>query len=93
MSLHYRTQLLRKYLVNSLSSVTLGKEVSANCISATSSLPSTFCRTLDKNFTECHLVPDKEKSLLRCKVVVTKPLPSIRENTRQRLSLVECLLD
>jgi hypothetical protein len=37
-----------------LPSVTLGKESSANCTSATTSLPSTFYRALDKDFVECH---------------------------------------
>jgi hypothetical protein len=51
-----------KHLAKSLPSVTLDKEVSVNCISATTSLPSTFCWALDKDFTECHLVLGKEKS-------------------------------
>jgi hypothetical protein len=40
---------------------TLGKESSANCKSATASLPSTFYRALSKIFTESHKVLDKEK--------------------------------
>jgi hypothetical protein len=44
-----------------LPSVTLGKEPSANCTSATVSLPSTFCRALGKDFAECHLELGKEK--------------------------------
>jgi hypothetical protein len=47
---------------NALPSVTLGKERSTNCTSATVSLPSTFCRALGKDFVECHLALGKEKS-------------------------------
>jgi hypothetical protein len=84
---HYRTQLLcqpRKHLANTLPSVTLGKERSANCTSATTSLPSTLCRALGKEFAECHLVLGKEKSSSRRQVTVTDPLPSVFFGTRQR---------
>jgi hypothetical protein len=67
-----------------LPSVTLGKERSANCTSATTSLPSTFCRALGKEFTECHLTLGKEKSPSRRKVTVTDPLPSVFFGSRQR---------
>jgi hypothetical protein len=56
-----------------LPSVTLSKERSANCTSATASLPSTFCRALGK-----------EKSSSRRQVTVTDPLPSASCDTRQR---------
>jgi hypothetical protein len=68
-----------------LPSVTLGKECSANCTSATASLPSTFCRALDKDFAECHLALGKEKSPSRRQLTVTDPLPSAYGDTRQRL--------
>jgi hypothetical protein len=42
-------------------SLPLGKEISANSTSATTSLPSTFYRALDKVFAECHSVLGKEK--------------------------------
>jgi hypothetical protein len=42
----------RKHSANTLPSVTLSKERSANCTSATASLPSTFCRALGKDFAE-----------------------------------------
>jgi hypothetical protein len=67
-----------------LPSVTLGKERSANCTSATASLPSTFCRALDKEFAECRLTLGKEKSPSRRQVTVTDPLPSVFFGTRQR---------
>jgi hypothetical protein len=67
-----------------LPSVTLGKERSANCTSATTSLTSTFCRALGKDFAECHLTLGKEKSLSRRQVTVTDPLPSVFFGTRQR---------
>jgi hypothetical protein len=51
----------RKHSANSLTSVTLGKEVSVKCTSATASLSSTFCRALGKVFVKCHRVLDKEK--------------------------------
>jgi hypothetical protein len=57
-----------------LPSVTLDKERSANCTSATASLPSTFCRALGK-----------EKSPSRRQVTVTDPLPSAYGDTRQSL--------
>jgi hypothetical protein len=68
-----------------LPSVTLDKERSANCTSATASLPSTFCRALGKVFAECHLALGKEKSPSRRQVTVTDPLPSAYDDTRQRL--------
>jgi hypothetical protein len=68
-----------------LPSVTLGKERSANCTSATASLSSTFCRALGKDFAECHLALGKEKSPSRRQVTVTDPLPSAFCDTRQRL--------
>jgi hypothetical protein len=67
-----------------LPSVTLDKERSANCTSATASLPSTFCRALGKEFAECHLTLGTEKSLSRRQVTVTDPLPSVFFGTRQR---------
>jgi hypothetical protein len=73
-----------KHSGKSLPSVTLGKERSANCTSATTSLPSTFCRALGKEFAECHLVLGKEKSSSRCQVTVTDPLSSVFLGTRQR---------
>jgi hypothetical protein len=76
---HYRTQLLCR-----VSRKTLGKERSANCTSATTSLPSTFCRALGKEFAECHLILGKEKSPSRRQVTVTDPLPSVFLGTRQR---------
>jgi hypothetical protein len=75
---HYRTQLLCRV------SQTLGKERSANWTSATASLPSTFCRALGKEFAECHLTLDKEKSPSRRQVTVTDPLPSVFFGNRQR---------
>jgi hypothetical protein len=51
-----------KHSVKALLSVTLGKESSANCTSAMTSLSSTFYRPLGKDFAECQLVLDKEKS-------------------------------
>jgi hypothetical protein len=69
---------------NALPSVTFGKERSANCTSATASLPNTFCRALDKYFAECHLALGKEKSPSRRQVTVTDPLPSAFCGTRQR---------
>jgi hypothetical protein len=82
-----------KTLKNSLPSVTLDKEVSMNCTSATSSFPSifccTFCRALSKYFVECQLVLGKEKLSSRRQVTVTKLLPSVRPNTRQRLPICQ----
>jgi hypothetical protein len=89
--------------VKALPSVTLGKERSANCTSATASLPITFCRALDKEFAECHLVLGKEKSPSWHQVTVTDPLPSVFFGTQQRKvtvtapsdgdrSFAECLL-
>ena len=68
-----------------LPSVTLGKERSANCTSATASLSSTFCRALGKVFAECHLALGKKKSPSRRQVTVTDPLPSAYGDTQQRL--------
>jgi hypothetical protein len=50
-----------KHSAKSLSSVALDKESSANCTSVMTYLPSTFYRTLDKDFTECHRVFGKRK--------------------------------
>jgi hypothetical protein len=72
----------RKHSANALPSVTLDKERSANCTSATASLPSTFCRALGKDFAECHLVLGKLKSPSRRQVTVTEPLPSVGLDTR-----------
>jgi hypothetical protein len=44
-----------------LSSVTLGKEHSANILSAKGSLSNTFFRTLGKDFAECQKALGKEK--------------------------------
>jgi hypothetical protein len=44
-----------------LPSVTLGKEHSANILSAKGSLPSTFFLTLGKDFAECQKALGKEK--------------------------------
>jgi hypothetical protein len=79
----------KKHSADSLPSVTLGKEVSANCTSAMASLSSTFCRSLDKVFAECHLVLGKEKSLSQHQVTMIEPLLSILPNTRQRLRLCQ----
>jgi hypothetical protein len=73
-----------KHSAKSLSSVTLGKESSANCTSATASLPSTFYRVLDKDYAECRSVLGKEKPPLRRLVTETTPLPSVLGDTRQR---------
>jgi hypothetical protein len=54
-----------KHSSKDLSSVTLDKESSANCTSATTSLSSTFYRALDKDFVECQPVLGKEKSTSR----------------------------
>jgi hypothetical protein len=67
-----------KHSANYLSSVLLDKEVSANCTSATTSLPSTFCREIDKVFAECHQVLGKEKSPSWHQVTVKETLPSVR---------------
>jgi hypothetical protein len=70
-----------------LPSVTLGKERSANCTSATASLPSTFCRALDKEFAFdtrqriCRVPFDTRQR----KVTVTAPSDGDR-------SFAECLL-
>jgi hypothetical protein len=69
---------------NALPSVTLGKERSANCTSATASLPSTICRALGKGFAECLMALGKEKSPSRRQVTVTDTLPSAACGTRQR---------
>jgi hypothetical protein len=55
----------KKYSVKSLPSVVLGKEGSVNSLSAKTSLPSTFYRTLGKDFAECQSVLGKEKRLSR----------------------------
>jgi hypothetical protein len=46
--------------IAAMPSVTLGKKVSVNCTSATSSLLNTFYRSLDKDFAERHLVLGKK---------------------------------
>jgi hypothetical protein len=80
-----------KHSVKALPSVTLGKKSSTNCTSATTSLMSTFYRTLDKDFAECHSVLGKEKPPSRRLVTETVPLPSVLGDTRQRVSLfAEC---
>jgi hypothetical protein len=90
---HYRTQLLcRVSQTLGKGYFTLGKERSANCTSATASLPSTFCRALDKEFVECYLTLGKEKSPSRRQVTVIDPLPSVFFGTRQRGQFAECLL-
>jgi hypothetical protein len=58
--IHYRNRVLL-HSVKALPSVTLGKEHSANISSAKGSLPSTFFRTLGKDFAECQKALDKEK--------------------------------
>lgn len=63
----------RKHSAKSLPSVTLDKEVSTNCTSATASLSSTFCRALSK-----------EKSPSLRQVTMTETLPSVPNGTRQR---------
>jgi hypothetical protein len=63
-----------KHSVKSLPSVTLGKESSANCTSATAFLSSTFYRALGK---DCHKVLDKEKSMSWRLVMDTGHLPSV----------------
>jgi hypothetical protein len=69
---------------NALPSLTLGKERSVNCTSATTSLPSTICRALGKDFAECQMTLSKEKSPSRRQVTVTDPLSSAVCDTRQR---------
>jgi hypothetical protein len=69
-----------KHSANTLPSVTLGKESSANSTSATASLSSTFYR----DFVECQSVLGKEKRSSRCLVTETTPLPSVLGDTRQR---------
>ena len=54
----------------------------------------TFYRALDKDYTECHQVFDKEKSLSRRLVTAMEPLPSVSGETRQRGSIfTECPSD
>jgi hypothetical protein len=48
------------HLTKALPSVTLGKEHSANILSAKGSLPSAFFRTLDKDFAECQKALEKK---------------------------------
>jgi hypothetical protein len=93
---HYRNRALcrvpehsakpKKHSAYSLSSVTLKKESSVNSTSATTSLPSTFYRALDKDFAfvECQSVLDKEKQPSRRLVTETAPLLSALGDTRQR---------
>jgi hypothetical protein len=56
---------LGKHSTKALSSATLDKESSTNYISATTSLPSTFYRTLDKDFIKCHSVLDDTRQRLK----------------------------
>jgi hypothetical protein len=56
-----------KLSAKALPGVTLGKKSSTNCISATTSLSSTFYWALGEDFAECHLVLGKRK------VVITTP--------------------
>jgi hypothetical protein len=70
-------ECLEKHSTKTLSSMTLEKESSANSTSVTSSLPSTFYRTLGKDFVECHYVLDKEKTSSRRLVTETTPLLSV----------------
>jgi hypothetical protein len=76
-----------KHSAKALPSVTLGKESSTNCTSATASLPSTFYRALGKAFAECRSVLDKEKSSSRRLVTETAPLPSVMCDSQQRVFL------
>jgi hypothetical protein len=73
-----------KHSTKSLSTLTLGKEISANSTSATASLPSTFYRALGKVFAECHSVLGKENRSSRRLVTETAPLPSALGDTWQR---------
>jgi hypothetical protein len=70
-----------KHLAKALLSVTLGKESSVNCTSATTSLPSTFYQALGKYFVEYHKVLGKEKSPSRWLVMEMEPLPSVVGDT------------
>jgi hypothetical protein len=80
-----------KHSAKALPSVTLDKESSVKCTSATTSLPSNFYRALGKDFVECHTVLGKVKSSSRRLVTETEPLPSVLSDTRQRVSLfAEC---
>lgn len=62
-------------LANALPNVTLGKEVSVNCTSATASLLSTFCQALGKKVTIT--TPSDSDGAL----------PSVLLNTRQKILL------
>jgi hypothetical protein len=65
---------------------------SANSTSATASLPSTFYRTLDKDFAECQSVLSKEKRPSRRRATETTLLLSVLGDTRQRSYLfAKCL--
>jgi hypothetical protein len=79
-----------KHSAKTLPSVTLGKESSANSTSATASLSSTFYRAVDKYFTKCHSVLEKEKPSSRRLVTETTPLPSVLGDTRQKITFTEC---
>jgi hypothetical protein len=68
-----------KHSTNVLASVTIGKESSTNCTSATVSLSSTFYWTPDKH--ECQPVLGKEKSSSRQKITATEPVPSAHSLT------------
>jgi hypothetical protein len=67
----------KKHSANFLSSVTLGKKDSMNCTSTTASLPSIFCRALDKVFVKWQLALDNEKSSSWRQVMVTESLMSV----------------
>jgi hypothetical protein len=81
-----------KHSAKALPSVTLGKEVSVNRTSTTTSLPSTFCRTLDKDFAECQSVLGKEKTSSRCQVTATQTVPSTTVTLGKGSLFAECLL-
>jgi hypothetical protein len=55
------TSLPEKHSAQTLPSIVLGKEGSANSTSTKPSLPSTFFRALSTDFAECQTVLNKEK--------------------------------
>jgi hypothetical protein len=65
-----------KHSFKDLLSVTLDKEVSMNCTSATDSLPITFYRALGTDFAECQSILGKKKSLSRRQVTATETVTS-----------------
>jgi hypothetical protein len=67
----------KKHSANFLSSVTLGKKDSMKCTSTTASLPSIFCRALDKVFAKWQLALGNKKSSSRRQVMVTESLMSV----------------